>query len=844
VNPLVGIGPSMNLRQHPLRHVPYQLFARSGRRLAAGLAAVFVLAISPPVSALGKSASPLPGPSAPVVGKPAPPSPSATQATPEAIGVTDIPLEADRLQTTLRALEERIAPTPSVADIEGGLPAMAQRIRDAQLETRGHLELGSSLALLSNLTDLWREIQEDLQAWARELHARATDAGAVVDRLTALADTWTRTREEARRSQAPPAVLARCDSALAAIAAARQRATARLAALLTLQVKVGENLATVEAASTRVTQAMSADMSTLFRRDRPALWHILREDVSLAELPAQVRDSAVPQLRVLGHFAGDRYRGILLHVGLLAVLLVFTVVARRRIHAWEAAGTVDPVLRVFDLPISTALIVTLLLSDWVYARSPMIAVNVMGLVLLIPAARILSRLAAPGPNAIIWVAIVFFILNRFREIALLSAPVMEQCAVVLLMGGAAVSLGWLGRRRAVMVGSYRVPDLLLWFATGALGASFVFAVFGYVRLARLLGTGVLRSAYAALLFYACGLVALAFFAYLLRIWPLARLHMVERHRLLFERRAAIFISWGLALFWFVTVLRWFSLLDAAQGAALAAFNYTITRGTMSVSLGDILVFVLTVVVAFQVSRFVRFALEEDAFPRLTMARGLPYAISSLLHYVILLLGFLLAVAALGLDMNRVTLLTGALGVGVGFGLQSVVNNFVSGIILLLERPIQVGDAIQLGSLEGSVRRIGLRSTTVRTWQGAEVIVPNASFISDQVTNWTFSDRRRRIDLPIGVAYGVDPGRVLDLLRATALTVPGVIPEPAPLALFKDFGDSALDFEIRAWTDRFEDWLIIKSRLGVAVNASFKDAGIAIPFPQRDVTIRFPPGEET
>jgi len=241
---------------------------------------------------------------------------------------------------------------------------------------------------------------------------------------------------------------------------------------------------------------------------------------------------------------------------------------------------------------------------------------------------------------------------------------------------------------------------------------------------------------------------------------------------------------------------------------------------------------------------VRFVLEEDIYPRLSLARGLPYALSVLIHYAILLLGFLLAVAALGVDMNRVTFLTGAFGVGVGFGLQSVVNNFVSGIILLLERPIQVGDAIQLGDLEGNVRRIGIRSTTVRTWQGAEVIVPNATFISDRVTNWTLSDRRRRIDLPIGVAYGSDPERVLDLLRATALTVPGVIPEPAPLALFKNFGDSALDFEVRAWTDRFEDWLIIKSRLGVAVNAAFKDAGIAIPFPQRDVTIRFPPREET
>ncbi len=150
-----------------------------------------------------------------------------------------------------------------------------------------------------------------------------------------------------------------------------------------------------------------------------------------------------------------------------------------------------------------------------------------------------------------------------------------------------------------------------------------------------------------------------------------------------------------------------------------------------------------------------------------MGRGLPYAISSLLHYLILLLGFPVAIGAMGVDLNRVTLLTGAFGVGVGFGLQTIVNNFVSGVILLVERPIQVGDAIQMTDLDGEVRRIGIRSTTVHTWRGAEVIVPNATLISGNLINWTLSDRTRRLELPVGVAYGSDPERVIDLLVETA-----------------------------------------------------------------------------
>jgi potassium-dependent mechanosensitive channel len=223
---------------------------------------------------------------------------------------------------------------------------------------------------------------------------------------------------------------------------------------------------------------------------------------------------------------------------------------------------------------------------------------------------------------------------------------------------------------------------------------------------------------------------------------------------------------------------------------------------------------------------------------------MPYAISSLLHYVILLLGFLLAVGAMGLDLNRVTLLTGAFGVGVGFGLQTIVSNFVSGIILLLERPIQVGDAIQMADLDGEVRRIGIRSTTVHTWRGAEVIVPNATLISGNLTNWTLSDRTRRLELPVGVAYGTDPQRVIALLAEAAASVPGVLANPAPIALFQGFGDSSLNFELRAWTDHFEEWAAIRSQIAVAVNNRLKAAGIEIPFPQRDVNLHYPPREET
>jgi potassium efflux system protein len=270
-----------------------------------------------------------------------------------------------------------------------------------------------------------------------------------------------------------------------------------------------------------------------------------------------------------------------------------------------------------------------------------------------------------------------------------------------------------------------------------------------------------------------------------------------------------------------------------------ALTAELRQGAISVSLGDVLAFAITVWLAFVVSSALRYVLEEEIYPRVHLAPGLPYAVSTLLRYAILFVGFLLGIAALGVDLNRVTVLGGAFGVGIGFGLQNVVNNFVSGLIVLFERPVRVGDSVQIADVLGEVRRIGIRSSTVRTYDGAEVIIPNAMLVSERVTNWTPADRIRRISMSVNVAYGSDPRRVIELLHGVAQATPLVASRPVPLALFKGFGDSSLNFELLAWSE-LESFGQARSDLGVSVYAALRAAGIEIPFPQREVRLRRDP----
>jgi small-conductance mechanosensitive channel len=373
-----------------------------------------------------------------------------------------------------------------------------------------------------------------------------------------------------------------------------------------------------------------------------------------------------------------------------------------------------------------------------------------------------------------------------------------------------------------------VPVAVLRVSFFVLVAAFVIGAVGNMSLAKLLGSGALTSGYLALVLVAVRRLLEGAFAFLLRVRPLNLLRLVEPYRSFLEYRAHVILGFFTVTTWVAGTLNAFGLLTPVMATARRVLAAEWTHGALRISVGDVIAFFVTIYVAFLVSSIVRVVLEEEVFPRARLRPGLPYALTSLLRYAIIFVGFILAIAVLGVNFDRITVLGGAFGIGVGFGLQNVVNNFVSGLIVLFERPVRVGDAVQIGDVQGEVRRIGIRSSTVRTWDGAEVVVPNSMLVSEKVTNWTPIDRRRRITIPVNVAYGSAPDEVLKVLGAVAAQTSDLVAAPAPLPIFLGFGDHALKFELRVWTDRLDRVDGLRSEMGMAVYASLRDAGIAIP----------------
>ncbi len=758
--------------------------------------------------------------------------------TVQAIPSADIPARADADEQFVYAIVRRTQSKDGVSHFERTLADQASGVKDLA-ERTGDVDLAMlSVRRLESLQRHWhlfdRAITQTRADLARAINTSSEDLAQLASRREA----WQATRLTPGLA---PALLERVDELIAQIEAAEKAVGVPLGKMLDTARKGNALSHQVHAGIAAVSENVEEQDRRLLIVDTPPLWRAMNDTGTRESAGNGLRKS----LAIEGAFASDydaaNLRWLPALVGGLVLLLPAMVWLRHRARMLVAAGqATEPSMRALSRPWAAWLLLVFLGAMLYDIQGPNIRQDAVMLLAWIPILALVQRrvLTVVGPWA--YLSAVFYFLNAVASL-MLGNQVLYRGVLLGINLLMLLTLVWRmirDRRQAseaALAPTERIVSVLLWLTCAVLLASVGSNVLGNVSLATMLTGALLDSSYVALAMYAGSTVLVALLQVVISEPALSRMA---------GRRAGTLIPlatrlWHTAMVavWAVYTLQAFRVYRPLFDFLGSVLTYAFQVGSLSLSLGGVVSFTIATWLAFWFAKTIRMLLAEDLLPSLALPRGVGNSISTLSYYSILFVGLMMALAAAGIQLGQLAIIFGALGVGIGFGLQDVVRNFVAGMILMFERPIQPGDVVDVALISGTVRDIGMRATIVRTFDGADVVVPNGMLVADKLVNWTFSGTRRRVSIEVSTAYRVDPQRTIDLLVEIASKVDGVSFSPAPFAILTLLSPGALEFSLRAWTTERSDWVEVRSRLAIKVREGLAAAGIEVPMPQRDLHVR-------
>jgi potassium efflux system protein len=771
---------------------------------------------------------------------PVPATAATTPAVPVAIPLPDVASRAEELKRLLRNITDQL-PTQDQLD----LTKAQLDERDEQLQTRLK-EVDALLAGTPNTLELreeenfWRGQQKETADLRAQLLLWANVAQSAIQQLQAQQPIWNETLQQ---NQSTPDLVPTLDVIHKSVNNLQQvtkQAQESLRVIVNQQISAANEDQLAIDAIGRIEKARQYVDSQLFERDSLPLWRIgeRRE----AGENKEVFTNATSRLLGIRAFMNQARGGI----AALGILLILSLVCAYRLYQKarffqpeneEQAKTLHILRHWIALGVLPALLAAYLLAP--FAPLPLI-----GLVILasfVPILILLPPLINSRFRLLLYCIAVVYTFNAF--VAWISFSPSHKREVQFLTNLAVFCVfAFLVRPKRIsrLKDENRLDGLRIFairLAVALLGAGLIANLVGYVKLAQFLGIVCIYSTFIAISMLAGVRVFTRLLLEGVDRPGAQQLAIVRQHRDGIVRWVPRLFQWGGVTIWLFATINLLGLGDWVASIFESVIGFHIAGGSVGITLGSVIGFFLILIFGYGISSGIRFLLREELLSRFHLSRGLPELISSMLHYLLLLLVFFFAINAGNIELNKFTVLTGALGVGVGFGLQNIVNNFVSGLILQFERPIHVGDVLDIDGSTGKVTRIGIRSSTIKTFQGAEVIIPNANFISGKVINWTLSESLRRVELPVGVAYGSDPKVVSKILDQAATAHESVLITPPPAVYFKEFADSSLNFELQFWVMQESNGVKVKSEVALAIMEMLDQAGIEIPFPQRDLRLR-------
>ncbi len=765
---------------------------------------------------------------------------------PEAIKVVDIIQKVEAANQEIKSVTRRTSSDKDLRRIDSLFPEYAKFI-NAQKKRKDHFVAANpNRQKINNLIKKWNGYYDHLENWESVINGHEERNIIVQEVLDFNEKTWELTYKNAVDEKVPLEVLNSVRGIWNNYKELNRIISKENNANLVLESKINNQKLIVNKVVDDLNALKDSEVYNLFYLRHEPLWKASFKGPKKNEGEKDEVESISENLDGIGRFVKTSEHSIYLYVLLVAFLMALVYFAKKAFEKYQFNEENGDLQNAKDVILNNSVIsmifIALIVAKLFFTNTPMLFGNILVLLILILSVPLVQPYMYKRFKKIIYFVIMFYILDSAKTYIWFSSAqyrVYLLFEAILVVGVLVAFTRPYLKTRKMNIGNFGLLLIRLTPVVYALlFVSIASNILGYTNLTDLTLKISTQSGVFTLFFYGI-LMILGGLSTGLIHWHYSTNSEIDfKKKFTLEVKVLQVIRVLAFISWFLFFLAMIDLFNPLSQAFTDVLTEPRMFGSITFTIGDVLQFLLILIISFVATSLISFLFDSGdvSIKIIKLPKGVPAAISLVIRYLIIAFGMVLALSSLGIDLGKFNLMAGALGLGIGFGLQTVVSNFISGLILVFERPIHVGDTVEVNNLLGTVNRIGVRSSSVMTFDGAEVIVPNNNLIANDLINWTLSDSIKRVEILIGVTYGSDPNQILEILMEAAMSSKDTLKNPSPQALFSEFGDSSLNFKLRFWV-HYEVGLQAKSDISIAIYNLFAKHGIEIPFPQQDIHIK-------
>ncbi len=762
------------------------------------------------------------------------------------IGISDISTESEKLAKRISKLKSSLKSSPEIREVDSLIYKTSEKVTIRRDSLYLKIDNMSQRRLKIRSIE-WANYKSDLKDYQNILNARLDEVTSINKELVTEHSRWELTKANFADNKESVKISNNIDTVLSILDNVIKISMVRLDSIFIIQKNLTNFILSVDEVIADINKVSLQLQKDYFVFDSPALWefgkiHALATDTSAIAATnsyTTVSTRVNENLKTLIGYLDKNLKSFIFQIGFLLLLLILMFVIKRK---WEKepteiTSTVEKEANiVLQHPFASTFVVGILTSAFFYKTLIPIFAEIHILLILTATVIILPKFTTPRFVTFLLLLLSVYVLQSidvylnahslfFRITLFFDSTIL---VVALIMGRMETRKNPKQFMHIRGLFNFIVPVYILLLIIG-----FVANIIGMVSLSNFIVSGILSSTALGIVVFVSVKVTTSFFILLFKLRDSAHTHALATMVKVTQKRIKpILLFVGLVL-WIIFTLKSFEVYNHLLNyiGEVLLINWQV--GEMTISLGGILSFIGIFLLAIMLAKLAAAIFHDDWMVNV-LPRGVAPAISLILRIFIISIGLYVSLSAAGLDLGKLGFIVGALGVGIGFGLQNVVLNFIAGLILAFERPINLGDTIEIDQEKGVVTNIGVRSSNIRTYSGSEAIIPNGDLISKKVVNWTLANRDRRSKILMKTSADADPEKVIGLLNRVALEHPSVFNKPKPYTLFYGYNEEGnLDFELYYWTT-FNQTLDVDHDIALAIFKQLKEEGINAPVPVRRI----------